>query len=147
MGMELNLLEEDAASLDVLKAGLALHKKHRALIHGGAFHGLDTPEPVNAVGVIAEDQSEALFSWCNLTGHARTLPGRMYLPGLDPSRFYRTKIVWPSPARSVSKPSIIEALDLGGDGAVLPGDALAKLGLQIPLLHPETCPIFHLEAV
>lgn len=147
MGMELNLLEEDPASLDVLKAGLALHKQHRSFIHGGAFHRLDTPEHVNAVGVVAKDQSEALFSWCNLTGHVQTLPGRMFLPGLDPSRSYRTKIVWPSPVHSVSKPSIIEALDLGGDGAVLPGDALAHMGLQIPLLHPETCLIFHLLAV
>jgi len=147
MGMELNLLDEDAASLEVLKAGLALHKTHRALIHGGAFHRLDTPDHINAIGVVADDTSEALFSWCNLTGHAQTLPGRMYLPGLDSSRSYRTKIVWPSPVRSVSQPSIIEALDLQDSGTVLSGEALAQMGLQIPLLHPETCLIFHLEAV
>ena len=51
------------------------------------------------------------------------------------------------PVRSVSRPSILEALDLGGAGAELPGEALAHVGLQIPLLHPETCLIFHFEAV
>jgi len=143
MGMELNLLEAPAADLEILKAGLALHKKHRALIHGGDFYRLDTPDHVNAIGVVARDQSEAVFSWCNLTGHHQTLPGRMYVPGLDPAKNYRTKIVWPERLRSVSHPSILSALDLTGEGANLPGEALANAGLQIPLLHPETCLIFH----
>lgn len=143
LGMELNLLEAPAADLEILKAGLALHKKHRALIHGGDFHRLDTPDHVNAIGVVARDQSEAVFSWCNLTGHQQTLPGRMYVPGLDPAKTYRTKIVWPERLRSVSHPSILSALDLTGEGADLPGEALANAGLQIPLLHPETCLIFH----
>lgn len=143
MGMELNLLEASAAELEILKAGLALHKKHRALIHGGNFHRLDTPNHVNAIGVVARDQSEALFSWCNLTGHQHTLPGRMYVPGLDPAKRYRAQIVWPKRLRSVSHPSVLSALDLTGEGAILPGEALANAGLQIPLLHPETCLIFH----
>jgi alpha-galactosidase len=124
-----------------------LHKKHRALLHSGDFHRLDTPDYVNAVGVVAPDQSEALFSWCNMTGHRQTLPGRFYVPGLDPNKTYQTQIVWPSPVRSISKPSVLEALDLAGDGAVLPGEALAHVGLQVPLLHPETCLIYHFKAV
>lgn len=147
MGMELNLIEEPAANLEVLKRGIALHKQHRALIHSGDFHRLDTPAYINAIGVVSEDRSEALFSWCNLTGHRETVPGRIYVPGLDPSRNYRTRIVWPNPVRSVSHPSILSALDLGGEGAVLPGEALAHVGLQVPLLHPETCLIYHFEAV
>ena len=143
MGMELNLLEEDPADLEVLKAGLALHKRHRKFIHSGDFHRLDTPDHVNAIGVVARDQSEALFSWCNLAGHRETLPGRMFVPGLDPAKTYRTQIVWPRKVRSVSHPSILSALDLVGDGADLPGDALAQAGLQVPLLHPETCLIYH----
>ncbi len=143
MGMELNLLEEDPADLEVLKAGLALHKRHRKLIHSGDFHRLDTPEHVNAIGVVAKDQSEALFSWCNLAGHRETLPGRMFVPGLDPAKTYRTQIVWPHTLRSLSHPSILSALDLLGDGADLPGDALAQAGLQVPLLYPETCLVYH----
>jgi len=147
MGMELDLLKEAAADLDVLKAGIALHKQHRALIHSGDFHRLDTPDHVNAIGVVARDQSEALFSWCNLTGHRETLPGRLYVPGLDSGRSYRTRLVWPQPARSISQPSVLEALNLNGDGAILPAEALSQIGLQIPLLHPETCLIYHFEMV
>ena len=147
MGMELDLLNEEAADLDILKAGIALHKQYRPLIHSGDLFRLDTPDHVNAVGVMAEDQSQALLSWCNLTGHRETLPGRLYVPGLDVSRSYRTRIVWPQPARSVSQPSVLDALNLTEQGAVLPGEALAHVGLQVPLLHPETCLIYHFEAV
>lgn len=147
MGMELDLLSEEAADLDILKAGIALHKQYRLLLHSGDFFRLDTPDHVNAVGVMAEDQSQALLSWCNLTSHRETLPGRLYVPGLDRSRSYRTRIVWPQPARSVSQPSVLDALNLTEQGTVLPGEALAHVGLQVPLLHPETCLIYHFEAV
>ena len=147
MGMELNLLDEDERDLETLKAGLALHKQYRGLIHSGAFHRLDTPDYVNAIGVVAADKTEALFSWCNLTGHQTTLPGRMRVAGLDPARQYQTRIIWPNPVRSISTPSVIDALDLAGDGAVLTGEALMQMGLQVPLLHPETCLIYHFKAV
>ncbi|MCR9195298.1 MAG: alpha-galactosidase [Hyphomonas sp.] len=147
MGMELNLLEESDGNLDILKAGIALHKQHRALIHGGDYYRLDTPEHVNSMGVVAPDQSEAMFSWCNMTGHRETLPGRIYVPGLDRSKSYRSKIVWPNKVRSISRPSVLEALRLNEEGTVLPGEALMQVGLQVPLLHPETCLIYHFEAI
>lgn len=147
MGMELNLLSESQDNLNILKAGIALHKQHRALIHGGDYYRLDTPGHVNAVGVVSPDQSEALFSWCNMTGHNETLPGRIYVPGLDRSKSYRTKIAWPKKVRSVSRPSVLEALSLNEEGTVLPGEALEHVGLQVPLLHPETCLIYHFEAI
>ena len=124
-----------------------MHKRHRELIHHGDYHRLDTPDYVNAVGVVAKDQSEALFSWCNMTGHRQTIPGRIYVPGLAPAKAYRPRIVWPNPVRSVSRPSILEALDLAGEGMILPGEALAHVVIQLPLLHPETCLIYHFEAV
>jgi len=147
MGMELNLLKESERGLEVLIAGIALHKRHRELIHTGQFHRLDTPDHVNAVGVVSPAQDEALFSWCNLTGHRETLPGRLHVPGLDPTRDYRARIVWPRAVRSVSSPSVIDALDLAGEGSVLPAEALANIGLQVPLLHPETCLIYHFQGV
>ena len=147
MGMELNLLEESRENLETLKAGIALHKQHRGLIHRGDYHRLDAPDHVNAVGVVAQDRGEALFSWCNMTGHRETLPGRLYVPGLDLNKLYRTNIIWPERVRSISRPSVLEALNLNEQGAVLSGEALEQVGLQVPLLHPETCLIYHFEAI
>ncbi|MEL6472714.1 MAG: alpha-galactosidase [Pseudomonadota bacterium] len=146
MGMELNLLEEDPENLEILKSGISLHKTYRDLLHSGDYFRFDTPPHANAIGVVAEDQSEALFSWCNLTGHRETVPGRFHVPGLDSDKRYRTKVVWPMAVKSVSAPSVVDALDLSGAGRVLPGDALQHVGLQVPLLHPETCLIYHFKA-
>ena len=144
MGMELNLLQETKADLEVLKAGIVLYKAHRELLHTGLFWRLDTPDHINAMGVVSLDRKQALFSWANLTGHGKTLPGRIFFPGLSPERRYRTQIIWPSPARSPTSPSIIEAADLSGAGTVFSGEALMRSGLQVPLMNPETCLIYRL---
>ncbi|MEO0883516.1 MAG: alpha-galactosidase, partial [Pseudomonadota bacterium] len=146
MGLELDLSAESQEDLDILKAGLTLHKKHRNLLHSGNLHRLDTPDHINAVGIVADDKSEALFSWCNLTGHRETLPGRIYFPGLEASRSYQCRVIWPDPLISISKPSVIDALDLDGNGSLIPGDVLMQVGIQVPLCLPETCLVWHLHA-
>lgn len=146
MGLELDLLKERPKDIETLKAGLALHKQHRALLHGGAFHRLETPSHANAVGVVATDASDALFSWCNLSGHVETHPGRLFAVGLDAAKSYRVRLIWPVRPISPTQPSIIEAADLLGDGAILSGEALMTVGLQLPHTLPETCLIFHMEA-
>ena len=146
MGMELNLLEENTKDLAILKAGIALHKTYRQLLHTGDYVRLDTPDHVNAVGVVATDKTEAVFSWANIKGHRETLPGRIFFPDLDRTKQYRIKIIWPSPVVSRTSPSIIDVADLGGAGAILPGEALMQVGLQTPLLAPETCLIYELVA-
>lgn len=146
MGMELNLLKESPKDLTTLKAGIALHKLYRALLHTGDLARLDTPEHVIASGVVSKDKSEAVFSWANIRAHRETLPGRIFFTGLDAHKVYRIKIIWPAPATSRSTPSIISRADLSADGILIPGEALMQMGLQAPLLNPETCLLFSLTA-
>jgi len=146
MGMELNLLTEPEADLAELKAAIALYKQYRGLLHSGALQRLDTPHYLVAMGVVAQDRGEALFSVTLVTGHARTLPDRVYFRGLDPARHYRLKLVWPRHRTARAAPSVIEALDLSTSGAIICGDALMKAGLQLPLVFPETTLLFHLQA-
>jgi len=146
MGLEMDLLDESPDDLETLKAGIALHKEHRNLIHGGNFYRLDTPDHVNAISVVSKDKNESLFSWCNMTGHRETLPGRIFFVGLDLEKSYRVKIIWPYDVKSLTSPSIIEAADLAGNGHIFPGEALMRVGLQAPLLNPHTCLIYHLMA-
>ena len=146
IGLEVNLLKETPAALETLKAGIALYKTHRALLHAGDFRRLDGPRHANAVAVVSPDRGEALYSWCNLAGHEATLPGRLYFAGLDPALSYRVRVVWPRPVRSRTSPSVIERAGLDGEGAVFTGEALIVAGLQLPLSDPETCLVFHLAA-
>lgn len=146
MGVELDLGRASEEDLGVLKAGIELHKQYRVLIHSGAFYRIDTADDVNAISVVSEQRDEALLSWCQMIGHRHTLPDRIRFVGLDPSLYYRCRIVWPLYPRSQTCPSIIETLDLAGHGSVISGRALMDIGLQAPLLYPESCLIFHLEA-
>ena len=147
MGLELNLLTEPQADLDQLKTAIALHKEHRALIHNGNFQRLDTPDYLNIVGVVAADRSEAIWSVAFLSGHAATLPDRFTPTGLNPAARYRINIIWPTDWRSISGPSVVDALDLVGEGADVSGEALMTAGMQLPLTVPQTVLILYLQAV
>ncbi len=146
MGMELDLRAEREADLEVLKAGIALHKQHRELIHGGRFLRLKSTSTTNFIGCVARDKSEGLFSYAKLESELRTLPDRIMFSGLDPARQYRVRMVWPTQNPSLSTPSIVDAAKLLEGGTVFSGAALMGHGIQPPLIFPDTCLIYHLEA-
>ncbi len=147
MGMELDLLDETPEDLETLKQAIALYKTHRGLLHSGDFVRLDSSEYLNVVGVVARDKSAALFSCAKTAGHVTTLPGRFRFADLDPDKKYRLRIIWPSVNISVTSPSIIEAADLLGEGSVFSGEAILTHGIQLPLMYPESCLIYHFEAI
>jgi alpha-galactosidase len=144
MGLELNLLAERQSDLDELKAAISLHKQHRALLHDGDLYRLDSAAQHLAFGVVAKDRSEALFSIAYMASDPHVLPGRLRFAGLEAACAYRIRLVWPQQWQAVKAPSLIEQLDLGGEGAVFSGTALMQAGLQLPHARPETCLLFHL---
>lgn len=129
MGLELNLLAEPQADLDELAKAIALYKRHRALLHNGAFQRLDTADYLNIVGVVAADQSEALWSVAFLTGHDAALPDRFYPVGLSSTKNYAVRTIWPRTSSVVAS-----------------GAALMTVGMQLPLGMPQTVLLFHLKA-
>ena len=147
MGLELNLLTERTADLDVLKNAIDLHKKHRALLHNGDVFRLDSAPQLITSGVIARDKSEAIYSVAYVASDAKVLPGRFQFTGLDPQRSYRLQLIWPSDWQAIKGPSAIETLDLNGEGAIFSGAALVHGGLQLPHAFPETCLLFYVAAV
>ena len=147
MGLELDLFDESSDDLEVLREAVQLHKTYRDLIHSGDFVRLDSSDYLNMIGVVSKDQTEALFSCAKTTGHSTTLPGRFRFAGLDHGKRYRVKIIWPTKNVIVTSPSIIEAADLLGEGSVFSGEALLVHGFQLPLMYPESCVIYHFEAI
>ncbi|MEP6199859.1 MAG: alpha-galactosidase, partial [Marinomonas sp.] len=146
MGLELDLRKESEADLETLKAGIALHKQHRSLIHNGRFVRLTCDASINAMGCVAEDCSEALFSYAKLEEETATLPSRLRFAHLNPDSHYRLRIVWPLTNPTISSPSIIEAAELFKQGALFNGAVLMQHGIQPPLIHPDTALIYHLQA-
>lgn len=147
MGVELNLLTTRQPDLDMLKSAIALHKRHRTLLHDGNLHRLDTAPQLVAGGVVAKDQTEAIYSVAYVASDHKVLPGRLSFAGLDSAQKYRLQLIWPKNWQAVKGPSAIETLDLSGEGAILSGSALINGGLQLPYANPETCLLFYVAAV
>jgi alpha-galactosidase len=143
MGLELNLLTEPDSDLDILKRAISLHKIHRDLLHSGDLYRIDTPEQLTAMGVVATDKSEGLFSVAFTASLRQVLPDRIKFVGLDPKRLYLLRLVWPEAWEAVKAPSAVEALELTGAGAHFTGEALMTVGFQLPATKPETVLLFH----
>ncbi len=146
MGLELNLLTERESDLAQLRQAITLHKQHRALLHDGELYRLDSPEHLMTNGVVARDKSEAVFSLAFLTSEKKVLPDRLRFAGLDPAIRYRVHLIWPTVWSASKGPLAIEKLGINKEGAVLSGEALMAVGLQLPAAYPETVLLFHLIA-
>ena len=139
MGIEVNLLEMDQRETQVLKAGVALHKKYRSLIHSGNLVRLNTHSEESAFGIVAQDGSEALFPYIQLNSLSSSVGGRLQFAGLDSNSLYVVNIVWPAEPKSYSK-SILDVIN----GSTMSGDALKNAGVQLPIIQPANMLIFHL---
>ncbi|MCL4130544.1 UNVERIFIED_CONTAM: hypothetical protein GTU68_063844 [Idotea baltica] len=150
LGIEWNLLTTSPEDRAEIAAFIAHYKQHRALLHSGDWHRLDSPDhSVNTMGVVATDQSEALFVYARVASTLATLQGPIRFNGLDPDRVYRLAIVpLPGPVadRGLWPPRWVEELSAGSEVA-LSGRVLMTAGLQPPILDPESALILHLKSV
>ena len=127
----------------VLRDVIALHKQHRALLHGGDAVRFDLADDTAlAHGVYAVDRSEALVSYIQMTTSPWLVAPRWQILGLDPERTYTV--------------THLALGQLGGVGRSLPdwmttpvactGRDLAVIGLQPPSMWPETGMLVHLRS-
>jgi len=145
MGIEADLSKESEEDRHILGNAVDLYKQHRELLHSGKFYRLDTVSYLNAVGVVSNTGNEALFSCAMVDGHPDILPVRLQLTGLLPERQFRLRLVWPKNPNSITQPSPLDHNDLLGEGRVFSGEALMNYGIQLPLMFPLTCLIYHLK--
>ncbi len=142
MGIEADLLEMSAEETDELKAAVELHKQHRDLLFSGELFRMDTDVIENAFGVVAIDKKRALFSYVLLDTTPHSAPGRYFFRGLELDQLYSISVVWPIEPMSYSK-SILDEID----GVVLSGAALMRVGMQLPIVAPQSVLVFYLQAI
>ena len=126
------LRDLDARETDELAAGVALHKRHRGLIHCGDLVRIDHPD-VSAFAIMASGQGEALVSATMIAEPRQSFSAPLRIPGLDPAAVYRIDRIWPQHLPWPMIPLLAAT-----------GAALAHAGLQLPRLHPATAVILHL---
>ena len=172
LGIEWDLTKASAAELVELGAWVGLYKEHRALLLGGDLVRIDIPDAtIAAHGVVAPDQSRAIYSFAELGRPDVVFRGRLPLPGLDPERRYRvtplmldhapveTAPVWWGVVPEIGDHDLAHRLDALAHGKgqtlrptddfgiELSGAALARVGLVHAPTFPETAILYLAEAV
>ena len=146
MGLEVDFTTETPEDLETLKAAIALHKRHRALIHSGDLRRLEPMDHHIAFGIVSRAKDEALFSLACMETVRHTHPQTLRLTGLSEDKTYRIKCIWPSDGLTATAGSILDTADLYGEGIVVSGRALMSFGLKPPLMRPDSVMVLYLKA-
>jgi alpha-galactosidase len=126
--------EWDITEAPDLSDAVALYKRFRELIHTGELVRADHPDPSAYVhGVVGP--AEAIFAFVQLTTSALETPGPVRLPGLT-GPVTVTALNAPATAHIAPPPWMPELTTTG--------EALEKVGLQMPVLHPEQALLLHI---
>jgi alpha-galactosidase len=143
-GIEWNINEADAAETETLKAYIAFYKKHRGLLHSGTVVRSDEiVGDAQLYGTVALDKKEAIFTYMQLTSADNFGPLVTTFDGLDKATMYQVSVV-----EELSASDFIQKKAPGWWPALkLTGDQLAHIGLQLPVLKPETGLLFHIKAL
>ncbi len=128
-----------------LKHYLKLHKDYRELLHHGRCIGLDYADEAYAYGVIANDQTQALVAVAQLD-----MPHDMYnpvlkIPYLQADQKYQVNVLEHS---HLEMPHVMRVPpEWYHEGIILTGEWLAKVGMQMPIMDPESLLLLEIRAV
>ena len=141
-GIEWDVRTLGDSELLELSEAVALYKKYRALIHSGvAVHG-DVVDPAYLLGgSVAQDGSEALYSFVCVASSFDEIPGRVGFPGLDPDVRYHVTVIFPTATSPYNQRANVGWIP---DGITASGRFLAEVGLPMPILNPEQGMLIHL---
>ena len=142
-GIEWNLIGTTDEERAALAAIVTFYKQHRALLHGGDVVRLSHPNPaVLAHGVIAADRREAIVSFAQVATAASLIVDPLRIPGLDPDLRYEVRtvdVLGQIRGMARRQPGWVS------DGLEISGVGLAAVGIQPPVLDPESLMLLHLR--
>ena len=130
MGIEADVRGFSEAERAQLAEIIALHKAHRALLHGGRTLRLEAGPGAVAFMVVGETGALVSYARLETMRHAGLPPLR--LAGLDPDARYRIRLLTPARAPPLAD-------------ATATGRLLEVMGLPLPLQGPGGMAVFHLE--
>lgn len=144
-GIEWDLTKLSGEDLDFLRRWADLYKARRALLHSGTLIRPDHPDPSTLVqGVVAADQSEALYCYAQLGTRQASQPAPLRVDGLTPTRVYRLTVEDPfSSPKTVAR----SAPPWWPDPIELTGAAAATIGVTMPILAPAQAVVVHLAGL
>ena len=140
MGIEMDPRELSEHESEQLTHVIALHKKHRELIHNGQVIRANSDGDSIDFGVVNNEKTQALFSYNSINETKRTTPKKYRFNGLDANKSYELSLIWPTKLDEYS-PSILSKIQ----NKTFTGEALMQFGMQLPVTFPQTTLIFELN--
>lgn len=150
MGIEWDISSISKEELDQVRKWIALHKKWREVLHTGRAVYSDTfaEDNQDVRGVVSKDGKRALFTFTQVATSQSYPPSPITFPGLQATTSYRVTMV-SDPAieadRFVGQSKL--AWRDANQPCILSGAMLMSVGLQVPVLLPESILVIEVEAV
>jgi alpha-galactosidase len=143
-GMEWNICEADAHETSVLKAFADFYKANRGLLHSGSVvRNDDIADSAYLYGTVSQDKKEAIFTYMQLATNDGFGPQIATFDGLEKETAYQVSVV-----QELSSNDFMQKSDPGWWPQVkMTGDYFAHIGLQLPVLKPESGLLFHFRAI
>jgi len=143
-GIEWNVTEATDAEIEVLKEYIAFYKANRDLIHSGDVVRSDVIQGnAQMYGTVSRDKKRAVFTYMQLTSLDNFGPLVATFDGLSPETNYAVQV-----NEKISAPEFLQKSHPGWWPKVtLTGDQLANVGLQLPVMRPESGLIFEISAL
>jgi alpha-galactosidase len=144
MGIEADVRDFSEADRLRLAEAIALHKRHRALLHSGVTQRLDVADP-GAFAVMVSGGQGGLVSYAQIETPPQAMQEALRLPGLEPDQRYSMTLLNPSKRAGAAMKRLPAVAT--GEPFVATGRLLAGMGVPLPVLRAGEICVFHLEPV
>ncbi|MFE5410368.1 alpha-galactosidase [Microbacterium sp. NPDC056569] len=141
-GIEWDLTTLDDAGRSEIAEWVALARRLRPLIASGRVIHVDGTDPgIDVRGIVARDAASAVFTVVQTATSAAYPPGRIRMPGLDPAKTYRLRVVTRDGDDAGQSP-----LEWAQSDTALTGLQLAEVGVRPPVQRPQQAMVVELTA-
>ncbi|MDU0325832.1 alpha-galactosidase [Microbacterium sp. KSW2-21] len=143
-GIEWDLTTLDERDRAVVGEWVALARRVRPLVATGRLVNVDVADPgLDVRGVVSADRDQAFYTIAQTQTLIASPAGRVRLPGLDPDRTYRVRLV--TPGGLVQEPAQ-SPLPWAHLDTELTGRQLAVAGIRPPVQNPQQAVVVELTA-
>jgi alpha-galactosidase len=144
LGIEWNLLEANPEQKANIASWISHYKSNRDLLHKGNNWRLPSADGcAQANWAVNDAATQGVLVYCQMTMPKQAQPLPLKLPNLVPTQNYRVKVLEHSPIPN----HLMKAMPAWwGQDLILNGASLTKLGLQLPILDPESLLLLAIEA-
>lgn len=145
LGFEQNLLELSDGECNQLREYISIYKQYRHLVHSGDLVRIDTHDVGQKIyGVISSTQQQALFAIAQNDFPQQMVAGKLRLPYLVADKLYRIKLL---NAQENTGYLMKQNIPLSRQELILSGKVLAHIGLQLPIMHPQSILLISFDEV